>query len=199
MKRTALILLALGLIVVAVVFLAGRNAPAPVERTAAIMPAASPAATPSLPQPLPPQTVAFADPAGCVPAPSLIALLDQMTPTDQAGRPAQPFAPQLAPVPDLVLGIPRLVSDGTTHRVKVPAQGGWHGLTLVGLSRWWAEESDYAGFALHFANPPQQVIAALNGQGFDLPPSGAREVGIELATFLAVTPQGAGARFSCST
>lgn len=160
---------------------------------------ARPPATPVLPAPPQVQTIAFADPAACTPAPALSALLDQMTPTDQTGRPVQPFAPQLAPMHDVVLGTPQLVSDGTSHRVNVRAQASWHGLTLIGLSRWWAEESDYAGFALHFAEPPQQVIAVLNGQGFALPPSGSREQGVELQTFLAVTAEAAGASFSCST
>jgi hypothetical protein len=43
------------------------------------------------------------------------------------------------------------------------------------------------------------VITALNAQGFALPPSGAREAGVELPTYLAVAPDGAGARFSCSS
>lgn len=196
MKRRLLILAGLGLIIAAVVFMAGRNAPVPVHTATTSAPAVRPVATPSLPPPLPPQPIAFADPAGCVPAASFIALLDQVTPMDQAGRPAKPVA---RAVPGLQMGEPRLASEGTTHRVNVPVQADWHGLALIGLSRWWAQESDYAGFALHFANSPQQVIAALNAQGFALPPSGAREAGVELPIFLAVTPDGAGAKFSCSS
>lgn len=145
------------------------------------------------------RTIAFEDAANCWPSASFRALLEQISPRDEIGRPKGVEAVVLPDIPEVTFGTPSLTSEDFAHQIDVPAQALWHGLHLTKVSSWWGEESDFSGFALHFVESPADVIRALNGLGFVLPPSGQRETDAELATSMAVAASGEGAVFSCST
>lgn len=143
--------------------------------------------------------IGFSDTESCVPSQALVALLEQIAPTDEIGRPVKADAARAVPVKIRTEQPVLLTSENGSHSVFLALDGDWHGLHLTGLKQTWAEESDYWVLELQFGDQPQQVVAALNGLGFALPTDGVRSTGGELETHLRVEAAENGARFTCST
>lgn len=184
---------------------ADEDSPAAAERSPAPAAASATPVAPAMPETRPDtlsgveQVVAFADPAHCTPAPALVSLLGRAAPLDALGRPVKSHAGLAPQIDGAEVGTPVIGSEGSTHTLDLPLAAPWHGLHLVGISQVWTEQSDHAELSLRFAEPAAQTIAALNRQGFDLAPDGRRtQEGEVMATYLAVTPDGSGARLTCS-
>ena len=146
------------------------------------------------------RVIAYADTTHCVPAPSFVSVLGILSPMDTVtGAPVEPIAGPAPQIDEARIGLPVIESEGTTHRLNVDVGAQWHELRLVGITHVWTEESDHSELSLRFADLPGDTIAALNRLGFALAPDGRRtEEGEVLSTYLAVTPDGQGSRFTCS-
>lgn len=119
--------------------------------------------------------IRFDDPYRCVPAEVLGVLVTRLVRFEERG---ETYAPVVMPqtVPDVLkahVGEPRLDVDGEDYRVTAPLAGSWQGLPLRAVEISGRVESEQ-GFALLFDAPREQVLAAANRAGFQLPQSGER-------------------------
>lgn len=145
------------------------------------------------------RVIAFDDPAECWPTPAFLALLDGLTPGDETGRPAALESVVLPTIAGAEFGQPRLIGNPDGYQIDVPVTAMWHGLRLTQISRWWAPESDFQGFALHFSDDKEDVRWVVNGLGLMVPPEGPRETAAELPTTIWIDAKDGEASFSCST
>ena len=144
------------------------------------------------------RVIAFEDPAQCWPTPAFLALLDGLTLGDEAARPAALESVVLPTVAGVEFGQPRMIGNPDGYQIDVPVTGMWHGLRLTRISRWWAPDSDFLGFALHFADDREDVRRVVNGLGLMVPPEGLRESAAELPTAIWIDAKDGEASFNCS-
>lgn len=144
--------------------------------------------------------IAYQDMTYCTPAPSFLTVLGILSPVDTVtGAPVEPIAGLAPQIDGARIGEPVIDSEGTTHTLNVTLEAQWHGLRLAGIAHVWTEASDHSELSLRFADPPGDTVAALNRLGFALAPDGRRiEEADVLSTYLVVTPDGEGSRFTCS-
>lgn len=57
--------------------------------------------------------------------------------------------------------------------VRLNFEGRWLGLTVTGMSYWFVPRSDWQYTNLHFADPVEDVVAALGGAGFPVNADGS--------------------------
>ncbi|WP_395944379.1 hypothetical protein [Brevundimonas sp.] len=118
--------------------------------------------------------VGFSDPLYCVPNPTFSALLNGMVEMQHSGVSYVPVL-KTPPVPARFedrVGPPVLTIDGDQYRATSPLRGAWQGLPLRSLTViGWVESEE--GFILAFDADRDEVLAAVNRAGFDIPPAGS--------------------------
>lgn len=122
----------------------------------------------------------FEDPYKCTVSKNFDALLDGLIRWEEAGS---SYKGKLAspPVPAAFqnwIGTPVLTVAGNEYRATLPLRGTWRGLPLHSIVRIeWAESE--TGFYLVFDVTRNQVLAAANRAGFQIPQSGSEYRDVE--------------------
>jgi len=138
----------------------------------------------------------FETPHECIEGPALAQLLGSMLVTTEddrlvRGTPSVPAAYRAALGPMFVDTV-----SGVRH-ATLGLTGDWHGLPVKSLLRYAVEESDYGGFEIRFNASRDRLLTTVNAIGFDLPESGERVIGDEVATTITISGDERSATLTC--